>query len=193
MLEQLIHSDRELFLAIHHVRNGFFDVIMPIFTNRWVWIPLYAFFAWWLFRKFGSKMVVILPVVACMILISDQGANLFKNSVKRARPCHDTELLQTGTIFTPDGCGGPYGFFSGHAANSFAIAIFMFLMTRKSKTEPSRLWLLIFVWSIVVCWSRVYMGVHFPGDVLAGALYGSLIGGAVYYALNKYYLDRNNA
>jgi undecaprenyl-diphosphatase len=193
MLEELIRLDQELFVDIHGVRNGFLDFIMPVLTNRWVWIPLYLFFAWWLFRRYKAKTVVIILAAGLMILISDQGANLFKNNVKRPRPCHDTELLKEHVIITPNGCGGPFGFFSGHATNSFALALFMFLLVLRTKTENWKPWLLVFIWAIMVCWSRIYMGVHYPGDVISGALFGMLVGGLVYLALVKFYFRRNNA
>src|ERR1044072_2912547 len=109
MLDELLKLDSDLFLSIHHVRNGFLDFIMPVFSNRWIWIPLYAFMALRVFRYYGPKTVVIALSIGLMILVSDQGANLFKNGIKRPRPCHNTELLSTNTIVTPDGCGGPYG------------------------------------------------------------------------------------
>lgn len=193
MLEELVRADKELFLAIHYFRNGFLDIIMPAFTNRWIWIPLYAFFAWWLFNKFKFQILVILPVVAVMVLVSDQGANLFKNNVQRSRPCHDVELLKSSTIVTPNGCGGPYGFFSGHAANCFALTVFMLLFVRKAQVKNWKPWLLLVVWATLVAWSRIYMGVHFPGDVLAGALFGICVGAAAYYGLNQFYFAKKHA
>lgn len=193
MLEELIRADKELFLTIHHFRNGFLDVIMPVFTNRWIWVPLYVFFAWWLYRKFKGQLIVIIPVVALMILISDQGANLFKNNVKRPRPCHDIELLKTNVIITPNGCGGPYGYFSGHAANSWALAVLMFCMVTKADKEKRKWWLLLFAWAILVAWSRIYLGVHYPGDVLSGGIFGAIVGMSVFALLNKYYFNRKNA
>ncbi|HTF03509.1 MAG TPA: phosphatase PAP2 family protein [Bacteroidia bacterium] len=193
MLEELIRLDQELFVDIHNARNGFLDFLMPVITNRWVWIPLYLFFAWWLSRKYRAKTIVILLAAGLMIFISDQGANLFKNNVKRPRPCHNTELLKEHTVITPNGCGGPFGFFSGHATNSFALAMFMFLLVLRTKIENWKPWLLLFFWGIMVCWSRIYLGVHYPGDVLCGALFGMLVGGLTYLALVKFYFRRHDA
>lgn len=194
MLDALQRLDSEWFIAINHTRNGFLDVVMPIFTNRWIWIPLYIFMAYALFRQYGSRTIVIGLTIAIMILVSDQGANLFKNTiVKRPRPCQNTELLENNTIFTPDGCGGPYGYFSGHAANCFAISILVCLLMRRRNMDRWKTWLLLFVWALMVIWSRVYMGVHYPGDVLSGAVFGLIVGSITYYCLSKFYLAPRNA
>lgn len=192
MLDDLLRMDTDLFLSIHHVRNGFFDFMMPWLSNRWIWIPLYIFLAYRIYKAYSAKAIVILLAVGVMILVSDQGANFFKNNIQRPRPCNNPELLAKGAVITPDGCGGPFGFFSGHAANSFAVAVlFVLLMRRKDRDNYTTLWL--FAWAGAVSWSRIYMGVHYPGDVLAGALFGSAIAILTYVCITKYYLNKNDA
>jgi len=193
MLDDLLRMDSELFLSIHHLRNGFFDFIMPWFSNRWIWIPLYAFLAYKVYKAYNTKAVVIMLTVALMIVVSDQGANFFKNSIQRPRPCNNPELLLHGGVITPDGCGGPFGFFSGHASNVFALSLIMILLMRRKDIDRWKPWLWMFAWAIVVCWSRIYMGVHYPGDVLCGAIYGSIIAGVVYILLTRFYLDKQDA
>jgi undecaprenyl-diphosphatase len=185
MLESLLATDQSAFIAIHSFRNEFLDAVMPVITNRWIWIPFYLLLAFWVFSTFKFLAVGILLTAGVLILVSDQGANLFKNGIKRPRPCHNVELLHQTTIITPQGCGGPYGFFSGHASNSFALAVFMFLLARKANSAKQHLWLLMFVWAAVVGWSRIYMGVHYPGDVLCGAIFGTGVGAFVFFGLTK--------
>lgn len=174
MFDYLNQLDHTLFQSIHHWRNPLLDACMPWVTNRWVWIPLYAFFAFLLWRRFGKQILLIIPVVALLILASDQSANLLKNSICRPRPCYDATLEN---VITPLGCGGHYGFVSGHAANSFAIALFLWLLSGPVKgfaaSRNRKAWLLLFPWALLVCWSRIYMGVHFPFDLLGGCLVGA--------------------
>ncbi len=191
MLESLLATDQSAFIAIHSYRNEFLDAVMPVVTNRWIWIPFYLLLAFWVFRTFNMRGVGILLAAGVMILVSDQGANLFKNGIKRPRPCHNVELLHQTTVVTPQGCGGPYGFFSGHSANSFALAMFMFLLARHAGRERQNLWLIMFLWAMIVGWSRVYMGVHYPGDVICGALFGSGIGAFVFFGMTKLKFMRN--
>jgi undecaprenyl-diphosphatase len=129
------------------------------------------FFTW---KRFGKQTIVIALTVVALIVASDQSANLLKNSTQRLRPCHDPALEQENVI-TPLGCGGQYGFVSGHAANSAAVALFFFLLAGQANgfaPAKRKWWSLLFVWTIVVCWSRIYVGVHFPFDVLVGMLIG---------------------
>lgn len=193
MLDDLLKMDTELFLSIHQARNAFFDFIMPWFSNRWIWIPLYAYLVYTLFKLYRGHMIVIVLAVVAMVVISDQGANLFKNGIKRSRPCHNPELLATGKVQIPEGCGGPYGYFSGHASNSFAVALLMLLLVRRKDQDRWKPWLWLMAWAIVVSWSRIYLGVHYPGDVASGAVFGLLVATTVYMLLAKFYLDKRNA
>lgn len=193
MLESLMQTDVDLFLGIHHARNGFFDFIAPWLSNRWIWIPLYLWLAVVIVRQFKNKAWVIIASIIVMTVISDQGANLFKNNVKRPRPCHNEALLAQHEIFTPEGRGGPYGFFSGHASNSFALALMMVILSRRNNRDRWRPWLWMFAWAGAIAWSRIYLGVHYPGDVLCGAIFGMIVAGCVYIALSKLYLDKRNA
>ncbi len=193
MLESLMQTDVDLFLGIHHVRNGFFDFIAPWFSNRWIWIPLYLWLAWKVVKYYKSQSWAVILAVVLMIVISDQGANLFKNGIKRPRPCHNTELLAQHEVLSPEGCGGPYGFFSGHASNSFSLALIMLLLVKRKNLDGWRPWLWMFAWAFAVAWSRIYLGVHYPGDVLCGAIFGTIAAACVYLVLTKVYLEKRNA
>lgn len=188
-----MQTDVDLFLWIHHVRNEFFDFIAHWLSNRWIWIPLYIWLAFKVVKYYKSHSWVVIVSVILMIVVSDQGANLFKNNVKRPRPCHSNELLTQYYIVAPDGCGGPYGFFSGHASNSFALAFIMLLLVKRKDTKAWRPWLWMFVWAFAVAWSRIYLGVHYPGDVLCGAIFGTIVAICIYLVLTKVYLDKRNA
>jgi len=126
-----------------------------------------------LFRKYGKATFYVLLSVAILIFLTDQvSVHLFKNVFLRLRPCHDP--LLKGMVHTVRGeCGGTYGFVSSHAANTFGLAVFLFPFLRS--TIPGLSWMLI-GWAAVVSFSRIYLGVHFPLDIIVGAMMGALLG-----------------
>jgi len=137
-------------------------------------------FIYLLFKNFGlQKTIITLVVVAVMITISDQLSYAVKHSVMRLRPCGDPNLQGLGR-FVAD-CGS-YGYFSGHATSSFALATFLGLIFKK---RYNYIFAALLVWAFLVSYSRIYVGVHFPGDVLTGMLVGILIGIGCYH-LNKF-------
>lgn len=172
MLEELLHWDKELFLFLNHLGNSQWDWFWLFITNKWSAIPLYVFLAYATFRVFGIKQLFLVMVtIAILILATDQLANFFKYGVQRLRPCHDPEI--GGLVrLVKEGCGGKFGYFSAHAGNSFAVAIFFtFLLREKYKFLSS----FLIIWAVVVAYSRIYIGVHFPLDILTGALVGIFI------------------
>ena len=110
--------------------------------------------------------------IILLIVFTDQSSNMFKDYFQRLRPCHDPDLLNLFRI-VKESCGGLYSFFSAHAANSFAFATFIFFMTKKSYRNLSSL---LFAWALIVSYSRIYIGVHFPVDIIFGAVYGIIAG-----------------
>lgn len=160
---------------------------MPLITGKWLWIPLYAFLLIVLFLRFRKQLIMIAGMIVVLILLCDQSANLLKNNVCRLRPCHDPTISEQ--VFTPVGCGGEYGFVSSHAANTFGLATFLFLLSGISKgVRPVKrrwLWSLLFLWSVIVCWSRIYVGVHFPLDLLVGCMIGALWGTVLFLIYDK--------
>jgi membrane-associated phospholipid phosphatase len=173
MIETLKHIDTTWFLAINNgMQNAFLDVLCPFMRNQKNWYVLYALLLWLSYRNWKNQFVWVLSGAIILILVSDQvSANLIKNSVQRLRPCNDPTLA--GMVNNIVGCGKGYSFVSAHATNHFAIGIFFSLLFYKK--YPWTLYLGIF-WAGLISFSQVYVGVHYPFDVICGALLGSLLG-----------------
>jgi undecaprenyl-diphosphatase len=172
LLETINHIDTWLFLLLNGLHSAFFDFVMYWISDRFVWIPMYAVLAFLLIRQYKWRSLVILLLVALAITTSDQITYHLKNFFERPRPCH-AEALQGVVHTVRDSCGGSYGFMSGHAANVFALAL---LLIPFFKNRYRYFPLFILVWAAVVAYSRIYLGVHYPADILAGAFLGALIG-----------------
>jgi undecaprenyl-diphosphatase len=186
MLEQLLQYDTELFLYLNNLGNSSWDWFWLTYTTKGYWTPFYALLLYLMYREWGKKPIVItLAVVALMILFTDQITNIFKYGFERPRPCHVESLINKMRIVR-EGCGGPYGFFSGHASNGMAVAIFVGLML-KDKFKYA-IYLLV-IWAMVMGYSRIYVGVHYPLDVLCGMLFGCF-SGFLFYKLNMYVIKR---
>ncbi len=168
MLQFLEDADRQVFLFLNGMHCGFCDTVMPYLTELWVWIPLFAWWLWLLYRKFDNHIVKIVLCLAALILITDQGANIIKNSVKRYRPSHNVEI-QNKVHVVNDYKGGEYGFISNHAANVWGVAFFAFFLLRPTK---KLIVVSLFGWAIFICYTRIYLGVHYPLDVAGGAIFG---------------------
>lgn len=182
-LERLGALDRGAFLAINGQHAPWADALMAAVSGMLVWVPLYVFLLFLLQRRWGWKgLLWSVPVIALMVLCSDTGSVLlFKNTVQRLRPCHEPALQ--GLVHLVDGhCGGWFGFVSSHASNHFAIALFMIGILRGS---PRWAAFALLAWAVLICYSRVYLGVHYPGDVLAGGLYGAFVGAAFSFLFRR--------
>lgn len=175
MIEKLIEIDQQLLLAINNgLKSSFLDIVCPFMRSKNNWYPLYAFLIFVSFKRWGKNGWWIVGVAILLVLVSDQlSANLIKNLVQRLRPCNTPALK--GMVNTLVGCSAPdnYSFVSAHATNHFAIGIF-FGQLFKSKFKWA-IWVAS-VWAGSIAFSQVYVGLHFPLDVLCGGLLGGLLG-----------------
>jgi undecaprenyl-diphosphatase len=177
MIEVLNDIDQHLLLWLNGHHSPFLDHVMFLVSGRFEWMPLYALIIALIIRRYRWKSLWILLAVIIMITLSDQLANLLKAGVKRLRPCKDPQIGHLVHLVN-NYCGGTYGFVSGHAANSFALATFVSLLFRRKWATSGMI-----LWAALVSYSRIYLGVHYPGDVIGGALLGMLLGLGIYYAI----------
>ncbi len=175
MLETLNQWDTQLFLFLNGLHAPFMDRVMWLVSGKIQWLPLYLFILGLLIYRFRWRAGWILLGVAVLITMSDQASvHLFKETIQRLRPCHQADIAGLVHLVN-DYCGGMYGFVSSHASNSFAIAVFTGLFISKRYY-----WTGIMVWATLVGYSRIYLGVHFPGDIIGGAILGSLLAYGLY-------------
>jgi len=167
--QNILEIDKEVFLNLNSLYSDYWDTVMLMITRKETWIPFYAILVFYIIKIYRSKAIPILFFIALTILASDQLSVLIKDSVQRLRPVHDPvigslvhNVLRKGSL---------YGFVSSHAANSFAIFAFT---SRVFKNRSY--WILSFLWAAIFSYSRIYAGVHYPLDILGGAVLGWIVG-----------------
>ena len=187
MIEEILNLDSELFIYLNSLGVPVFDNFWIFLSNKEANIFFYSILLFFYFYnkrlklKF-TELVYLLILIAIMITITDQTANLFKDSFQRLRPCYN-EMIKDSLRLVKDSCGGKYGFFSAHASNSFTLAVFFGLLYKKKFRY------LIYIslfYASLISYSRIYLGVHFPLDIIFGATFGIIVGFVTFKFYNKY-------
>ncbi|MDX2442800.1 MAG: phosphatase PAP2 family protein [Bacteroidales bacterium] len=182
MIEFLDKLDKSIFLFLNGIHSPFWDNLMYWISGDTSWLFLYIILLIGLAIKYRWRMIFVVLAVALVITASDQfSVHFFKEIFMRLRPCHDPEISGLVHIVN-DHCGGKFGFVSSHAANTFALA----MLTSGLFKNKYFTWF-IFAWATIVSYSRIYLGVHYPGDIIGGALLGIFLGWVVF--LLYQYLD----
>ena len=176
-MEEIIQFDKHLLLMVNGSDSLFLDSLILTLTNALTWIPLYVGLLYMVIRSNPTvrDVVLILAAAGCCVLLAgavDDG--LVKPTVARWRPTHDPEIGSLVDVVN-NYRGGNYGFFSAHAANTFSIAVFFSLLVRQRL-----LTIFLVCWSLINCYTRLYLGVHYPGDILIGLCWGGFVGWLVY-------------
>lgn len=173
MIDFLTRIDTELFLFLNGLHVDWLDPVMTFISGKITWAPFYIVLLFLVIKNYKKQSIIIIIGIILLIVCSDQvSSGIFKPIFERPRPCHNEAIKDL--VYLPNGhCGGAYGFISSHACNTFALAAFLTLLLKKYYKKIAYV---MFIWATLVAYSRIYMGVHYPGDVIAGAAVGAIIG-----------------
>ncbi|MBP8034675.1 MAG: phosphatase PAP2 family protein [Bacteroidia bacterium] len=186
MFDKLELLDRELFLAINGFHAPVFDSLMYYVSQIWVFAPVFVYWLYMVFNRYGlKKLLILIGFLGLLVLLTDQTSNITKHAIKRYRPTHNLEI-QSQVHTVNDYKGGMYGFFSGHSTNTFGVAMLLFLIFSK---ESIVFRAAFFAWAGITAYSRIYLGVHYPSDIFVGFIVG-LFWGYVVYRLIQYFFKQ---
>ena len=165
--------DSDLFLYLNGLHASWIDKVMVLITDMWIWMPFYFLLIYWTVKQYGKRCGWVFLAVGVVVLCSDQlSSHVFKPYFQRLRPCFNEDFKDL--LHLPKGlAGGRFSFTSSHAANTFAIATFLTPALRKFRPWPA---ILLFFWASLSSYSRIYIGFHYPGDIVCGAILGTLVG-----------------
>lgn len=173
MLEEIIRYDKELFLLLNNLGSTTWDSFWMFITNKFSSIPVYLILLVLSFKQFGLKKTLLLVVMAILMIVVTNGlGDFFKHGVQRLRPCYDTSINQLLRL-VKDSCGGKFGYFSAHAGNTMAVAVFFSILL---KEKFKFIGFVLLIWAFLIGYSRIYIGVHFPLDVFSGIVIGFFFG-----------------
>lgn len=184
-MEELISLDKELFLFLNGLGSEAYDEFWKIITKQLNWAPFILAVFYLIQRKIGWKNLgIVILFLAVLITFTDQITNLFKYSFERLRPCNDTDVNGIARIIIHR---DSFSFFSGHASNSMATTTFIFLLLRKHYKFA----FLLFLFPLIFAFSRIYLGLHFPSDILVGYLFGATFGFG-FFKLYNFFVKKYN-
>jgi len=169
MIETLLELDRDLFIYLNSFGSEAFDGFWLFITKQINWIPIFAIIMYLVFKHLGWKhALLIIVLMALLITLTDQTTNLFKNYFQRLRPVNNTDLDDVIHFVHKR---SSFSFISGHASNSMAAAFFLYKVLKPYLKYMG----FIFLWPLVFAYSRIYLGLHYPGDILCGYIWGILM------------------
>lgn len=184
MLQKILTLDQQLFIYLNSLGSENYDVMWLIITKQTSWIPLFLPLFYIIYKKLGPKQsLYLLLYIAILLLFTDQITNAFKNGFQRLRPCNNPEIysfirvVQIRTSFS---------FFSGHAANTMAVCTFLYLLFKKD----FKYFYLLFLWPFIFAYSRIYLGLHYPLDIICGYLCGAMLGTVMFKIRSNF--SKNN-
>lgn len=188
MLEELLKLDAQLLVYLNGLGSSWRDPIWLAITRQQNWTPLFLVILYTMYKRLGlQNLLVAIGVIALLVLFTDQTTNFVKNHFQRLRPTNNTDINSTMRQVQ---MRYSFSFWSGHAANSMAVTLFVYLISRKHIKYIA----FFFLWPLVFAYSRIYLGLHYPGDILMGYLFGTIMGLLAYVLYNfinrKYLIPR---